>query len=267
MASRTTQPGRPESPDPEGEHEVGAIPPRPTVSPSAAADVSAPAPSNPDGGPTDGPAPQWPSRGWALQPRRANGQPRRSKGQRLGATAGIALGSLAVVGGLFAWAASSTFAGETNHAWAAVPQGQPYYQPMIKPDIPASATAAKLPLMTVATPTATVTLKIDTPPLGGMYGGTGQVQDAYSPAYFSVPAGETVHVTVINYDQAWHTFTAPALGLNVWVRPAGSHPSKTTFSFTTPSTGYFEWFCDLPCDGWSMQAPGYMEGEIHAVKA
>lgn len=216
----------------------------------------------------EGPArgPQWPDAGWALQPKAANGQPPRRTKAHLAPAAGLALACLLAVGGLFTWAASSTFAGETNHAWAAVPHGQPYYQPMIKPDVPASVSAAKLPRMVTSAPSDTVTLKIDAPPLGGMYGGTGQVQDAYTPSYFAVPAGTTIHVTVLNYDPAWHTFTAPALGLNVWVRPAGSHPSTTTFSFTATGTGYFEWFCDLPCDGWSMQAPGYMEGEIHAVK-
>lgn len=202
-----------------------------------------------------------------MQPRRSNGQPRRTKGRGLGPATAIAVATLTVLGAAFTWIAVSTFSAATAHAWATVPQGQPYYEPPMTPDVPASADAAKLPPMVDSTPSAAVKLEIDAPPLGGMYGGDGQVQDAYSPAYFSVPTGTTVRVTVTNYDPAWHTFSAPALGLNIWVRPAGAHPSKTTFTFTASSTGYYEWFCDLPCDGYSMQAPGYMAGEIHAVKA
>lgn len=211
--------------------------------------------------------PQWPDTGWAMRKGRAPGLPRRVRADALGATGGIVLASVLALAGLFGWLAYGAFAGHTSHAWAPYTQAQAYYQPIVKPDIPATAATKKLPPMMVTTPSATVTLKVDAPPVGGMYGGTGQVQDAFSPAYFAVPAGKTVHVTIVSYDPAWHTFTSPALGLNVWIRPAGSHPSTTTFSFTTPSKGYFEWFCDVPCDGYSMQAPGYMKGEIHAVKA
>lgn len=219
------------------------------------------------GGQRSGRAPQWPSTGWALQPRHLNGQPERVEAHGLGSTAGVVLACLAIVGGLFAWVAFNGFAGATNHAWEVVPKGQPYYVAMIKPDVPASAASQKLPPMVVTKPSDTVTLKIDAPPLGGMYGGTGKVQDAYSPAYFAVPAGTEIHVTVINYDTGWHTFTSPVLGLNVWVRPAGTHPSTTTFTFTAPKSGYFEWFCNLPCNPYSMQHPGYMEGEVHAVRS
>lgn len=215
----------------------------------------------PEGGP------QWPARGWALQPHGAEGVPKRHKARGIGMTAGVMLASVLALGGLFTWLAYGTFAGQTNHAWAPYSQAQAYFQPIVKPDIPATATVSKLPPMVVAAPHATVTLKVDAPPLGGMYGGTGQVQDAYSPAYFSVPVGKTIHVTIVNYDDAWHTFTSPGLDLNVWIPPAGAHPSRTSFSFTAPSTGYFEWFCNVPCDGYSMQAPGYMKGEVHAVKA
>lgn len=202
-----------------------------------------------------------------MQPQRANRPAPRAAEHLLGPTVGVVLACVVALGGLFSWAAYSTFVGATSHAWAAAPQGQPYYVPFVRPDVPASAASLKLPPIVVATPTATVTLKIDSGPVGGMYGGDGNVEDAFSPAYFAVPAGTQVRVTVVNDDPAWHTFTAPALGLNVWIQPAGNHPFTTSFSFTPPSTGYFEWFCDLPCDGYSMEAPGYMEGEIHAVKA
>lgn len=211
--------------------------------------------------------PQWPDTGWAMCSGRPIGLPRRVRGNAISATGGIVLASVLALTGLFGWLAYGAFAGHTSHAWAPHTQAQAYYQPIVKPDIPATSASKKLPPMMVTTPSATVTLEIDAPPLGGMYGATGQVQDAFSPAYFAVPAGKTVHVTIVSYDPAWHTFTSPALGVNVWIRPAGAHPSSTTFSFTTPRKGYFEWFCDVPCDGYSMQAPGYMKGEIHAVRA
>lgn len=220
--------------------------------------------------PGDGPserAPRWPARGWALQPPRAAGVPKASKAHGVGLVAAAMLASVLALGGLFTWVGFNNFAGQTRHAWALYPHAQAYYQPIVRPDVPASATLAALPPMVVSTPSANVTLKIDAPPLGGMYGSTGQVQDAYSPAYFAVPVGKTVHVTVVNYDAAWHTFTAPTLGLNVWIRPAGAHPSTTSFSFTAPRTGYFGWLCNLPCDPYAMGAPGYMKGEVHAVKA
>lgn len=210
--------------------------------------------------------PQWPKPGWAVQPRRGIGRPPRGNAPTLGSTAGIAVACVAVLAGLFLWGAYSVFAGQTSHGWSVVPRGQPYYVPYVRPDIPSSAVSTKLPPMLASAPSAAVTLKIDAPPLGGMYGGTGQVQDSYSPAYFAVPAGTPIRVTIVNYDPAWHTFTAPVLGLDVWIRPAGAHPFTTTFTFTAPGTGYFEWFCALPCDGYSMEGPGYMEGEIHVVR-
>ncbi len=210
--------------------------------------------------------PQWPEAGWALEPH-ATARPQRSKAPGFGATGAVVISCLAVLGGLFTWAAYGGFAGQSSHAWDVAPQGQSYYQPPVRPLLPATATAAKLPPMMVTTPATTVTLKVDAPPLGGMYGGTGNVQDAFSPAYFSVPAGKTVHVTVVNYDPAWHTFTSPALGLNAWIPPSGSHPSKVSFSFKAPKAGYYWWLCNLPCDSYSMQSGGYMQGEIHVVKA
>lgn len=211
--------------------------------------------------------PQWPAAGWALQPKRAGGLPKRVRARALGPTAGIMVASVLALVGLLTWLTYGTFAGQTSHAWAPYPQAQAYYQPIVKPDIPASATVAKLPPMMVSTPAATVTLKVDAPPLGGMYGSTGQVQDAYSPAYFAVPAGKTIHVTIYNYDTMRHTFTSPVLGLNVWLHTAtGSTPGKTTFTFKAPSTGYFTWFCDVPCDSYSMSRGGFMKGEVHAVK-
>jgi len=260
MAFPTFPLGLPEPPEDQHEHEDRSSAAAPML-------VALPSTSAHDGDAGVDRGPRWPNTGWALRSGRPADLGRRARPSAIGVTGGIVLASLLVLAGLFGWLAYGSFASHTRHAWAPHTQAQAYYQPIVEPDIPATAAAKKLPPMVVSTPSATVTLRVDAPPLGGMYGGTGQVQDAFSPAYFAVPADKTVHVTIISYDTAWHTFTSPALGLNVWVRPAGSHPSVTTFTFTTPSNGYFEWFCDVPCDGYSMQAPGYMKGEIHAVKA
>ena len=128
--------------------------------------------------------------------------------------------------------------------------------------------AAKENPMVVTAPSTHVVLKVNPPPLGGRYAADGQIEDDFSPSYFAVPAGKTIHVTVLSYDSGYHTFTAPMLGVNVWVDPAkGSVPSRTSFTFTAPSTGYFWWLCDVPCDPYSMSRGGLMQGEIHAVKA
>jgi len=98
-------------------------------------------------------------------------------------------------------------------------------------------------------------------------GSDGNWHDAYLPADFSVEAGATVHVTVYNYDDMPHSFTAPGLGVNQEVA-AGSEgkPSKTTFSFTAPAeAGSYEWLCVLPCDPWSMSHFGFMKGHVRVA--
>src|SRR5690348_16471312 len=44
-------------------------------------------------------------------------------------------------------------------------------------------------------------------------GPEGTWHDAYLPAEFTVQPGTTVRVTVHNYDEAQHTFTAPGIGV------------------------------------------------------
>ena len=187
----------------------------------------------------------------------------------------MAIALVVVLAGLGVWAAVGNMAAQSTSGWEFVQAGSGYSTsaPEVAPGpaIPASAhmTPAQLPPIAQTTVSANVTLKIDSGPLGGTYGPNGQVVDSFSPALFAVPAGETVHVTVYNYDTAWHTFTAPSLGLNVWFTPhvSDSQPSKTTFTFTAPRAGYYQWNCATPCDPFSMATAGYMEGYVHAVKA
>ncbi|MGN6255031.1 MAG: cupredoxin domain-containing protein [Solirubrobacterales bacterium] len=98
----------------------------------------------------------------------------------------------------------------------------------------------------------------------GRQGSDGAWHDAFLPADFSVKAGSVVKVTIYNYDEGEHTFTAPGLGTNVTIS-AGSpeKPSVTTFTFRAPQkAGRYEWFCALPCDPWAMSHDGFMRGYV-----
>ena len=187
----------------------------------------------------------------------------------------VVVALVAIVGGLLTWGAYGDWHSQQPQTFYPV-TGQPYYIPPATPVVPANTptahgatVASQKTAMITSTPHVDVTLKVNAPPLGGLYGPDGQVHDAFSPAYFAVPVGHTVHVTVYSYDTAWHTFSAPTLGLDVWVRPSatGAKPAKTTFAFTAPKAGNYAWLCELPCDPYAMSAGGYMEGEIHAVGA
>jgi plastocyanin len=98
----------------------------------------------------------------------------------------------------------------------------------------------------------------------GKKGSDGAWHDAYLPADFSVKAGATVNVTVYNYDDMPHSFTAPGLGTNVEIAGGDeSKPSKTTFVIHAPQkAGSYEWFCALPCDPFSMTHFGFMKGHV-----
>ena len=94
-------------------------------------------------------------------------------------------------------------------------------------------------------------------------GPEGTWHDAFLPASFSVKPGATVVVTAVNYDEGAHSFTSPQLGTNVII-PAGSakHPKATTFTFHAPKKpGKYLWFCNQPCDPFSMSHIGFMRGD------
>lgn len=114
----------------------------------------------------------------------------------------------------------------------------------------------------------------------GHLGPDGLGHDMYLPSDVTVKVGDKVTVTVTNYDEGAHTFTAPELGVNAEIKPAINAdkgiPSKTTFTFTVAKAGKFRWYCALPCDGkqkgWAM-TPGksgpdqekYMAGYVVAA--
>jgi plastocyanin len=109
-----------------------------------------------------------------------------------------------------------------------------------------------------------VKLTIKSDEENGKKGSDGAWHDAFLPADFSVKAGATVSVTVYNYDDMPHSFTADAMGVNQTI-PGGSEekPSETTFTFQAPQkAGSYDWYCALPCDPWAMAHDGFMKGRV-----
>jgi hypothetical protein len=124
---------------------------------------------------------------------------------------------------------------------------------------------ASMPMMSSAhTAVEDVKISVKSDEEHGKMGADGNWHDAFLPADFLVQPGAVVRVTVYNYDEGEHTFTAPGLGTDVKI-PAGSEakPAVTTFTFRAPQkTGRYEWFCALPCDPWAMSHNGFMRGYV-----
>ncbi len=78
---------------------------------------------------------------------------------------------------------------------------------------------------------------------------------------FSVKARTEVEVVVDNESMQPHSFTSPALGLNVAIGPE----TKVPFRFDAPGPGSYEWYCDVPCGPWVMSHVGYMKGNVTVV--
>jgi hypothetical protein len=94
-------------------------------------------------------------------------------------------------------------------------------------------------------------------------------------------------LSVVNADDASHTFTVPALGLSVPLpgvpdnakNPCSAAPcslandhTTITFSFMTPGRGTYRWQCFVPCaaafifgNGGPMQTLGWMSGELEVT--
>jgi hypothetical protein len=115
----------------------------------------------------------------------------------------------------------------------------------------------------------------------GTQGGTATINcSACSPA-INGP------VSVVNADDASHTFTVPDLGISVPLpgvaddaknqcaaAPCSLSQAHTTisFSFMTPGPGTYRWQCFVPCalktyfgNGGPMQTIGWMSGELKVV--
>lgn len=94
-------------------------------------------------------------------------------------------------------------------------------------------------------------------------GSDGNWYDAFLPADFTVQAGALVTVTVLNYDNSPHSFTASDLNVNQVIKPGSeTTPSTTTFTFTAAKAGSYSWKCDPACDPWAMNHDGFMRGVV-----
>jgi Cupredoxin-like domain len=76
-----------------------------------------------------------------------------------------------------------------------------------------------------------ITLTVKSDSEHGKRGPDGSWHDAFLPAGFTVHAGESVTVTVYNYDDAPHSFTSQALDVNQTI-PGGSTNAPSTTTFT-----------------------------------
>lgn len=100
-------------------------------------------------------------------------------------------------------------------------------------------------------------------------GPDGKLHDAFSPYALTVRQGDEVVLTISNWDNMKHSFTAPGLGVNVVLPPAAQNgkPSVTVVRFKATAAGTFVFRCMIPCDmangGWSMSHVGYMIGQVN----
>lgn len=165
-----------------------------------------------------------------------------------------------ISGGMALVAAATALAGCATTGTKSTSQNEAKqsYAPSTMPISHAERVAAQ------SLPVKSQTLVIKTSEEHARKGPEGQWHDAFLPASFGVRAGQRVDVTVYNYDEGEHSFTSPAMGLNVTFEGGGeSSPHKSTFSFVAPhKAGRYEWFCAYPCDPWSMTHIGYMRGYV-----
>lgn|SRR5487761_1533492 len=102
-----------------------------------------------------------------------------------------------------------------------------------------------------------------------------QTHDAFTPTNFTVYVGETVNLTVYNYDMLAHSITSNALGVSFQIPSAMADgvPSMSHFQFKATASGVFRWWCAVPCDQptmWAMTTGsdgqmgqlGYMGGYV-----
>jgi membrane fusion protein, multidrug efflux system len=134
---------------------------------------------------------------------------------------------------------------------------------------------------------------------GGRLGSDNKMHDAFTPTDFTAVAGQTIIVTVYNYDTMPHSITTPGMmaagmmygaatsgmmgtmsrqsaagaHLNVTIpaAPKDGVPAIKTFSFRVTTPGSYHWLCILPCDddanGWAMSHDHFMAGTITITRA
>jgi hypothetical protein len=108
-------------------------------------------------------------------------------------------------------------------------------------------------------PQVTATLYLSVSP-GIKPGPDGKLHDAFSVTSFEVHAGQPVKLVIDSTDNAVHSITSSAAGVNIIVKP-GTH----TYTLLVRHTGVFQWHCNYPCDPYSMMHDGYMRGTITSM--
>lgn len=108
-------------------------------------------------------------------------------------------------------------------------------------------------------------------------GPDGQMHDAFNPANFTVYVGQTVNLTIINYDTMSHTFTSSSLGISFNAPGATKDgvPTVMHYQFTVTKEGLYRWWCATPCDAWAMSTgsdgqigqKGYMGGFVNVLQS
>jgi plastocyanin len=91
-------------------------------------------------------------------------------------------------------------------------------------------------------------------------GPDGKLHDAFSVTSFTVHAGRAVKLIINNTDDVPHSITSPTAGVNIVAKP-GTH----TYTLLVNRAGVFQWYCNYPCDPYSMMHAGYMRGTITSV--
>ncbi|QEC48025.1 hypothetical protein FSW04_10885 [Baekduia soli] len=119
---------------------------------------------------------------------------------------------------------------------------------------PAAAVTAPAPAAAAAAP---ISLTVAG---GNKKGPDGKMHDSYSKTDFAVTAGQPLTLNITNKDDAPHSITSPAAGVDIIVKP-GTH----TYTLTVAKSGRFFWYCKLPCDDWAMKHAGFMAGYITAT--
>ncbi|HTY75616.1 MAG TPA: hypothetical protein VMD05_08635 [Candidatus Nanoarchaeia archaeon] len=85
-----------------------------------------------------------------------------------------------------------------------------------------------------------------------------QTHDTFVPCNFTVYAGQTVNLTVVNYDNGQHSFTSPTLNVDFQIPASQTDgvPAVSHFQFTENEAGIYRWWCTDACDtdagGWAM---------------
>ncbi len=104
------------------------------------------------------------------------------------------------------------------------------------------------------------------------------LHDAFAPTNITVYFGQTVNLTIVNFDQSPHSFTSKGypntLGVDVLISGASGigWPTTTHVQFKPSAVGVYKWWCAIPCDDYAMAAsmhppglPGYMGGYMIVI--